>query len=343
MQSNLNADKARRRKLELISTFERMVDYAKDNGVRAIIIAGDMFDTSRVTAKSRSAIFDKIKNNPEIDFLYLAGNHDEENILSQLEESYDNLKVFKDEWTTYTYGGTTTITGAKLDGKNKGIYDTLVLDKNTFNVVVLHGQISRYDLKDNSEVVNLAKLKNKNIDYLALGHYHTYDIGKVDDRGIYCYSGCIEGRGFDECGDKGFVLLDIDDGKLKYDFVPFALRKLHEVHFDISGYNDWFDIERKALDEVSSIDKNDLVKLVLEGKYKISLDKQPEHLELRLNSYFFYAKIKDESTLEISAKDYEKDPSLRGQFIREVLASDLSEEDKESVILVGLKALDGEE
>jgi DNA repair exonuclease SbcCD nuclease subunit len=342
MQSNLNADKARVRKLELIATFEKMVDFARDNDVTAIIIAGDMFDTARVTAKSRNAIFDKIKSNPGIDFLYLAGNHDEENILSQLEEGYDNLKVFKNEWTTFEYGNI-CISGVKLEGKNKGIYDTLITDKNKFNIVVLHGQISKYELKDNSEVVNLTKLKNKNIDYLALGHYHTYDTGKLDDRGIYCYSGCIEGRGFDECGDKGFVLLDIEGNKFSYQFLPFAKRRLHEVKFDITGIDDWFDIERKVIADLSKIDKNDLIKLVLVGKYKIALGKQLEHLELKLNSLYFFAKVRDESTLEINAKDYEQDLSLKGEFIREVLSSDLAEEDKEAVIITGLKALNGEE
>ena len=38
---------------------------------------------------------------------------------------------------------------------------------------------------------------------------------KMDSRGIYCYPGCLEGRGFDECEQKGFVVLDIDMDTLK--------------------------------------------------------------------------------------------------------------------------------
>jgi DNA repair exonuclease SbcCD nuclease subunit len=309
--------------------------------MRAIIIAGDMFDTARVTSKSRNAIFDKIKTNPDIDFLYLAGNHDEENVLSELEDSYDNLKVFKDEWTSFKYDNV-VITGVKLNGKNKGIYDTLLTDKNAFNIVVMHGATSQYELKDNTEVINLTKLKNKNIDYLALGHYHTQSQDNLDDRGIYCYSGCIEGRGFDECGQKGFMLLEIDGNKFNHTFVPFAYRQLYEIKVDITGIDNWFDIERKVCAELSKIDKKNLVKVVLGGKYKISLDKQIDHLDKNLNKDFYFAKVKDESTLEINAGDYEKDPSLKGEFIREVLASDLTEEEKESVIIVGLKALSGE-
>lgn len=342
MQTNLTSDKASTRKKELVLTFERLVDYADKNGVSVIIIAGDMFDTSRVSAKSRDRIFDIIKNHAGIDFLYLAGNHDEENIISQVDDDFDNLKIFNDEWTTFNYDEV-KITGIKLNSKVQTTYDMLNLNKDDFNIVVLHGQISKYNLKDNSEKINLTKLKNKNIDYLALGHIHSYEKEQLDKRGVYCYAGCMEGRGFDECGEKGFVLLDIEDKKLNVQFVPFAKRTLFEVEIDITGKNDWFDIERKVLDEVADINKDNLLKIVLKGKYKLSLDKQIEHLSVKLNDRSFFAKIKDESSLEINAKDFEKDLSLKGEFIREVLNSTLSDSEKEGVILIGLKALEGEE
>lgn len=70
----------------------------------------------------------------------------------------------------------------------------------------MHGQIRDTSGKDK---INVSKLRNKNIDYLALGHIHTFTSIKIDDRGTGVYSGCLEGRGFDECEDKGFVELTI--------------------------------------------------------------------------------------------------------------------------------------
>lgn len=46
--------------------------------------------------------------------------------------------------------------------------------------------------------------------YLSLGHIHSYKMDSLDRRGVYCYPGCLEGRGFDECGEQGFVLPDIE-------------------------------------------------------------------------------------------------------------------------------------
>ena len=76
---------------------------------------------------------------------------------------------------------------------------------------MLHGQLSTAKAKDKTEVIPLRDMKNRYIDYLALGHLHDYQSGKLDTRGTWCYSGCLQGRGFDECGEKGYVLLEVED------------------------------------------------------------------------------------------------------------------------------------
>ena len=101
----------------------------------------------------------------------------------------------------------------------------------------MHGQLAGYRNKDKAEIISLDDLKNKNIDYLALGHVHGFHMDKMDSRGIYCYPGCLEGRGFDECEQKGFVVLDIDDDTLKtnVNFVPMGYRTCYTVLVDVTG------------------------------------------------------------------------------------------------------------
>ena len=50
----------------------------------------------------------------------------------------------------------------------------------------------------------------------AIFEISSYSTGEIDERGKYAYSGCLEGRGFDETGDKGFVLIDVNDKKAEY-------------------------------------------------------------------------------------------------------------------------------
>ena len=41
MTSNLSKEQAKERKMEILRTYSRMIEYAKNNDVKAIIIAGD--------------------------------------------------------------------------------------------------------------------------------------------------------------------------------------------------------------------------------------------------------------------------------------------------------------
>ncbi len=342
LEANLDAYKAKERRSEILDTFERMVDYAANNGVTAIVIAGDMFDTARIKNSTKTRILNTIRKNTEIDFLYLSGNHDEKNFVNFIEDKPENLKIFGHLWTSFKYNDV-NISGVVLDKTNSSlVYNTLNLNPDDFNIVVMHGQIINYNTKADGENINLVNLKNKHIDYLALGHIHSYEKNDLDQRGVYCYSGCLEGRGFDECGEKGFVLLEIQDGKLTTEFIPFAKRKLLEVDFDITNYNDWFEIVEQIIAQTDNISKENLLKVVLKGRYNLKLDKILEMLETKLDRFYF-VKIKDESVLDVKPQDVENDISLRGEFIRKVLSSNLTQYEKEYAILVGLKTLQGED
>ena len=342
METNLSTTKAQKRKKEILNTFERMVAYAVKNSVNAIIIAGDMFDTDHVSNMTKSRVLNLIEKNSQIDFLYLSGNHDESNFIHLLDEVPANLKIFGETWTTFSYQQV-NVTGVVLNENNYSlVYDTLNLPADQLNIVVMHGEVSSHAIKNKSEVINLSLLKNKNIDYLALGHIHSYTMQTLDRRGVYCYAGCLEGRGFDECGEKGFVLLEIENREIKSQFVNFAQRQLVEVSFDITPYDDWFKIESQILDKVKNLATENLLKIVLRGKYKIQLEKHLGMLEQKL-SQFFFVKIKDETVLDVTNADVENDVSLRGEFIRQVLASNLTPEQKEQTILIGLHAITGED
>ena len=237
MTANLTKEQARERKREIIRTFTRMVEYAEKTGVRLIMISGDLFDTRNVSALARNTVRDMICTHPQIDFLYLRGNHDSDNFLSKLEEVPDNLLLFSDTWTAYRYGNI-VISGIELSENNRAtVYNSLVLGHEDFNIVMMHGQAGDYACRTQAENISLNQLKNKNIDYLALGHVHTFMQDKLDNRGTWCYCGCLEGRGFDECGPKGFVLLDVDEQtcRAQMQFVQMAARTLYTLEVDVSN------------------------------------------------------------------------------------------------------------
>ncbi len=349
MTSNLSKEQARERKNEILRTFIHMVDYAEANEVEAILIAGDLFDTRNVSATVRNAVRDAILFHPGIDFLYLKGNHDNDNFLAKLDELPENLKLFGSEWTSYEYEeGGVVVTGLELTEENSSYaYNSLVLPHESYNIVMLHGQIDGYQKKNHAETISLNDLRNKNIDYLALGHVHSCRSGRLDARGIYCYPGCLEGRGFDECGPKGFIVLDIDvDSHTEGSkFVSCSARTLYTMNVDITGAMTTNDAAKRIEEEINRNHflSGSLVKILLCGELDVECELNTDYLSELFSDYYYYVKLENGTKLRVNYRDYEKDESLKGEFIRMVLGSELDEERKSEVIRCGIMALSGEE
>ena len=326
------------RKKEVLSTFLKMIDFAKENDAKVILLAGDVFDKDKPAIKDKEFFYKCVKKNPDIDFLYLNGNHDIEG--SYVDNTIENLKTFsKENFVRYSYGNL-DISGIELAENNyKAFYSQLNLDKNRLNIVMLHGEESASIGKNNIKIDNL---KNKGIDYLALGHIHSYKQEKLDDRGVYAYSGCLEGRGFDECGQKGFILLDIDS-KIEATFVPFARRTIHDVKVDVTGCTSLYDVQTKAKEAVKGISKEDILLITLIGELPVEAEVSEEDVKSYLNDFYFvHAKNKTVSVVDIAK--YENDKSLIGEFVRLVYSNnEYSDTEKQRIISTGLKAMSGRE
>ena len=323
------------RKEEVRNSFKRMVDYANSNGVSVILISGDLFESDKPLVKDKEFFYSVVSNNPTIDFIYLKGNHD---ILGDAKQ-LDNLKTFTSEWASYRYGNV-VISGIEMIKENAtSIYSTLKLDDKDLNIVMLHGEVG-----DSSGLhkINLSKLRSKNVDYLALGHYHSNLFEKLDDRGVYAYSGCLEGRGYDETGKKGFVLLDITD-KIDYNFIPFTKNEISLISVDVSNLKDAYAIYLNAK-TVGNFDKNGIYRLELTGELNASLDGVEKDLEKYLSGEALYIDVKDLTRKKIDVSLYEGDSSLKGEFVRSVYkAEHLTDEEKSKILAYGLKALSGVE
>ena len=340
MESNLTAAQARERNSEICRTFAYMVDYAKDNDVSAILLCGDLFDTDRVTSTTGRFILDTILETPTIQFLYLKGNHDEANRAFAGRQLPENLITFGEEWS-YHQIGNVTVAGIELTDNNcHSLYESLQLNPVSRNIVMLHGQTAGHR---GEELVSLPDLRGKHIDYLALGHIHSYTADKLDDRGTWCYCGCLEGRGYDECGEKGFVLVEADYDGIRHSFFPFASRTLHDIKMNITGFSTAPEMLAMLRILTEDIPQEDLVKLTLTGSYTPDTHKDIPFLQTILKDWFYSVKIKDCSRLQLDAASYENDISLKGEFIRMVMAADLPQEDKDRIICAGLEALRGEE
>ncbi|WP_405376647.1 exonuclease SbcCD subunit D [Pseudobutyrivibrio sp.] len=345
MESNLDKDQALLRRSELIETYERMVEYAVANQVRAILIAGDLFDKTHIRKEVKRRVVEQIVAHPEIDFYYLKGNHDRCDFMEAgIDEVPANFHMFTDTgWTSYTCDDV-VITGIEINSSNAAtLPQSLVLDSANTNIVMLHGQQSDYDGKDGAEIVNTSSLKGKFIDYLALGHIHKYIFQQLDDRGVYCYPGCLEGRGFDETGDKGFVLMEIEDGVITSEFIPFALRRLHEIEVAVTADMDVQSVINKAKKLLDDVDPQDMIKFVITGERELEDEIDIARFIRAFENKYFFVKCYDRTKTLIDYASYQYDKSLKGEFVRLVQSQDMDEDEKAKIIEIGIKAIMGED
>ena len=351
MECRLPREKAELRRAELLSRFADMVTYAKENRVDAVLLCGDLSDDGILPHHVQDYLLSCIADAAPIRFFMIAGNHDRIGAQAvggcftygrrQLPE---NLCIFGEEWGSAGLSGSVMIHGRSLPAEavSPSLPD---LPSDCCNIVMLHGQIgdSSDVLGGEGETVPLGALRGRGIDYLALGHEHAFRHQRLDARGTWCYPGCPEGRGFDECGKHGFVVLTLDGTHCTgASFVPFAKRMLHDLSLDVTTLDGGLYEAEQALGSlVREIPRDDLVRVTLCGTDSTPQGLDLRYLSSRLASRFFYAELQDRRAVGAAVQNYEAELSLRGAFVRAVSSSALSEEEKTAVLRCGLAALDG--
>ena len=372
LSRHLDRDRARSRRNELIRTFKDMVTYAADNQVQAIIIAGDLFDVASISATARDAVISSVQAYPDISFFYLRGNHDADSFVHDVIRSFGelpaNLRLFGDDWTSYVLiddgrdqdseGVEVVITGAELKAdNNQHLVESMSLDQSRFNIVTLHGQDVENASRMDAEIIPIREYKNRGIDYMALGHVHSPKIERLDARGIYSYPGCLEGRGFDECGPRGFNLLTIRRGEgirpvLECEFIPFARRVIHEINIDVSDIrtNDQVVDSIRALKDSdtgdSAVMEDDMVRAVLVGELDAATELDTVYIEKMLENDYYFVQVKDHTRTRIDYDAYTYDQTLKGEFVRlirdELSSGRLSADEATEIIKTGVSLLTGE-
>ena len=203
-EDNLKLEKAR------FDVIDSIFQYARQNSIELIISAGDQFDKgeyrSSILLKKLFSIFN---NYPEIKIVMITGNHDfisQKTIYNQIDKKeYPANLIFIDDKQILEfkeYNCKIYATSLKEKNSRQNPLDWIPDDKEqNLKIVVGHGSLKiegKYSPDDFPIDLDLAT--KKNLDYLALGHWHSFY--KQDDRTYYC--GVMENLQFKE---EGFILV----------------------------------------------------------------------------------------------------------------------------------------
>jgi DNA repair exonuclease SbcCD nuclease subunit len=221
--------------------FEALIDRALEERVAFAIFAGDIFDGEWRDASAALFFNRQIARltREGVKVYLLKGNHDAESVVTKSLSLPDAAHEFParkartfliEELRVALHGRSFA---DRAESGNFAV-DYPEPKPGWLNIGVLHSSLDGRPGHANYAPCALTDLRAKNYDYWALGHVHAHEI--VCENPFVVYPGNLQGRSIRECGEKGAVLVDVEDGAVK------GLRRLivdrarfAEILIDASG------------------------------------------------------------------------------------------------------------
>ncbi|HCH28513.1 MAG TPA: hypothetical protein DEW35_03290 [Ruminococcaceae bacterium] len=344
-------ERASARQAETLLTFERIVDIAKENGVELVLISGDLFDSNRIQRYLFDGVLEKISSAGGIAFVYCAGNHDPLNFESPFLKAKlpGNFYILPTEDACVKINDNVKVYGKSfsetlLKGENEF---SVPADPDTVNIMCIHGE---YGFGGEQNPISNDFVLKSGMDYIALGHVHQRTEPKKIGNTYIAYCGCPEGLGFDELGEKGVYIGEIDKNRCDLRFVPTCKRQHIAIKVDISGIENTSEIIDKAIDEIKSAYGEsfgeNLYKIILTGEIPQDAELNIPEITERLKSRTYFTKVSDKTVLKFDLSTLKNETSLKGVFITKMLERIENEpenaEKLELALKIGLKAFQGE-
>ncbi len=327
--SLLDVEKSQARRNELRGTFTSIMMYAKMNAADVVIIAGDLFDSEFVTKETVNLLVSQFAQNPACRFVITPGNHDPATAKSAyLKTKFpENVYIFKNEnleKLSFDDIGVDVFGFAYTEEKyeQNPLARRPDLDKRKINILAAHADITNR----NSTYcpIKASEFAACGFDYAALGHIHAGgEIEKLDET-YYAYSGCPEGRSFDECGVKGGIFINAEKqgGVLKMDFERprFCKKRYEKAEVDVSGLatrEEALAAIKKSVTE-KGLGKDTLLRVKLCGVVSPNAAFEAESISAA-DAGVFYIEVEDFTMPLLDYNELSGDITIKGALFRELL------------------------
>ncbi|MBR6743676.1 MAG: DNA repair exonuclease [Clostridia bacterium] len=353
--SLLDVQKAKIRKNELRETFSDIIRLAESEKADIMVIAGDLFDNDFVTKETTGFLVSMFASVPSCRFVIAPGNRDYIWGRSpyRKENFSKNVYIFDKEQVScfsfpeigvdvYGYAFSSgSYTGNPLEKK-------LYLQKSRINILVAHADV---DGKSKYCPISVSDMMKSGFDYIALGHSHAGSDKQTAGNTCYAYSGCPEGRSFDECGMKSVIIAELAKNSTQIS-VNCRTSRTCKRHYEsltvditgVSAQDGLFNAVKNAV-EKEGFGEDVLLRVRLIGMISPETVLFPQKLEAS-SLGLFYLEVVDDSVPLLNCEALKNDISIRGAFFREMLPALQSEDEATrrkavAALRYGLAALDG--
>jgi exonuclease SbcD len=341
------------RRQELWSTFNSIVDIAREERVDILLIAGDLFEHNYCSTADIVRINSRLSELEGVMVFIAPGNHDpaiEDSLYNTFRWS-PNVYVFRDA----------NISPVRIDrlgvtvwgmGWNCGEIRDDLLSGFECTGTGRHLLLMHCDVVDNGRgsaylPVRPEQLAACGVDYAALGHIHRGGRIIHDGKVVGQYCGSPEPLDFGEQGEHGVYLGTISGDSVSCRFIPTAKRRFITGRIQISPDTTPEKIIERITLEAEEQGKDNLYRYKLEGCTESSARLDLGYIEGQVPA--FYLSLEDNTS---PGYDYqsiiENDSSgITGIFTSKLMARLENEEDPtarkilERALHIGLEALNG--
>lgn len=331
-----------KRRLEQRKALKDVVEYIKENDIKLFLISGDLYEQNYIRKSSIEYVNKLFEEIPDTQIFIAPGNHD-----PYIKNSF---------YSTYTWSKNVHIFNEnieKIDFEDAHIYgfgftdfyckqseieEIQVEEPDDINILITHGSLDggSDDLREYNPL-RQSKLKQLDFDYIALGHIHKPYYNEEKNQKIF-YPGSTISLGFDELGEHGILVGDIEKDELKVKFMTIDPRQYEEKEIDITEMTSNEEVLEKLQNLV--LNNENLYKIILVGKryFTLNIDEIK-----KLNSKENIVKIKDKTKVGIDIERIAEENNVRGIFVRNMLErkerENLDEDFIEKAIEIGLEVL----
>ncbi len=339
---NNKEDLGEKRRIEQRNVFKKIIDYIKRNHVEYLFIAGDLYEHDYVrksTIDYISKLFDEI---PNTKVFITPGNHDPyiKNSIYETYEFGENVYVFRNSRIEKYEDENVNIYGMAFTEffmEKSPLEEVVIPTSSKPNILIAHCDLNGSKDKEGFSYNPIleTKLNSLGFDYVALGHIHKNNLNNQNK--IY-YPGSTIALGFDELGEHGMIIGEINKGNVNIDFVKLDDRKFEEIELKVDEFNSKEDLLDRILN--LSLDDKDLYKLILIGNRNFEINTREI---LRVVSRENILKVKDCTKINYNLEELSKQNNLKGMFVKEVLEMYnkglCTEEEYQKAIEIGLEAM----
>lgn len=329
------------RRLEQRKVLKKVTEYCQENKIDYLLIAGDLYEHEYIrksTIEYINQLFTEIRDTK----VFIApGNHD-----PYIKNSYyqnfawnENVSIGKNELEIFTEPEADFYVTAFTDFycNQFPIEKIEIQNPNKVNILLTHCDLN--GSKDETgyayNPILASQINGLNFDYVAMGHIHKTNF--VPNQKVV-YPGSTISFGFDELGQHGMVVGELNHHELRTEFIPLDDRIFAKYELNVDNFWSTEDMIEKI--EALKLNEKTMYEIILVGNRQFDMNAREI---LKLINVKNILKIKDNTQIGYDIEKIAKENNLRGIFVRKIIQKyeneDHSQEQIKKALEIGLNIL----